>query len=248
MEFLDFYHKDEDKNHALKYLVFDSRFATYANLSSINSAGIKFLTIQRRSMALDAKTGAISTSEWSKIRIERVNGRGRHVFFAESTTTIKGYDGLIRQVFIKNSKNASPVTIITNDFDLKPNKIIQKYAARWLVEQDISEQIHFFHMNRNASGIVVKVDFDLVMTILSHNLYRALARELPGFSHCTAKTLYDKFIRNAGTVNMESGLTTVKLKRKRSLPLLMDALSNFKAAEIPWINGSKFRFTAATST
>jgi len=248
MEFLDFYHQDEDKNRALKYLVFDSRFTTYANLNRINIAGIKFLTIQRRSKALDTKTGAIQASGWNKVRIERANGRGRNVFFSESTTTLKGYDGPIRQVFIKSTQSASPATVITNEFNLKPNKIIQKYAARWLVEQDISEQIHFFHMNRNTSGIVVKVDFDLVMTILSHNLYRMLARELPGFSHCTAKTLHDKFIRNAGTVIMENGSTTVKLKRKRSLPLLLDALGNYPAVNIPWINDSKFHFVAATST
>ena len=30
-------------------------------------------------------------------------------------------------------------------------------------------------VNRNSSGIVVKVDFDLVMTLLAHNLYRLFA-------------------------------------------------------------------------
>jgi hypothetical protein len=41
---------------------------------------------------------------------------------------------------------------------------------------------------------VVKVDFDLTMTILAHNLYRLLASELSGYSHNRAQSLYDTFL------------------------------------------------------
>jgi hypothetical protein len=248
MEFLDFYHGDERKNGNLKYLVFDSKFTAYANLSRINKAGVKFLTIQRRSKSLNNKTDSIHISEWKSAKIKRSNGRGRTVYYSESETSLKDYDGIVRQIFIKNKLRDSIATILTNDFGLSAVKAIQKYASRWLIEQDISEQIHFFHMNRNSSWIVVKVDFDLVMTILAHNLYRVLARDLPGFTHCTSKTIYEKFIRNAGVVVSSNGTTVVKLKRKRSLPLLLEVLQNYSPTCYHWISSNIFTFTSYSSS
>ena len=116
--------------------------------------------------------------------------------------------------------------------------ILRKYAKRWLVESDISEQIHFFHLNRNCSGIVVKVDFDLTMTILAHNLYRLLAFKLPGYSHKKAKSLYDEFIDNFGDVVAGSDDITVKLNRKRALPLLRESLPNVNESYF-WLGGKK---------
>jgi hypothetical protein len=116
-----------------------------------------------------------------------------------------------------------------------------------LIENEISEHIHFFHLNRNCSGIVVKVDFDLTMTMLAHNLYRLLARDLPGFSHNTASTLYDKFIDNTGDIIVDKDAITIKLNRKRHLPLLRESLPD-NDEPYPWLGGKKLIFTAGTHT
>jgi hypothetical protein len=42
--------------------------------------------------------------------------------------------------------------------------------------------------------MVIKVDFDLTMSILAHNLYRLFALEMERYEHFTAQTLYDKFV------------------------------------------------------
>jgi len=57
--------------------------------------------------------------------------------------------------------------IIMNDFDMSIEKIIRKYARRWNVEKTIAEQIDFFHLNLVSSSMVIKVDFDLTMSILA---------------------------------------------------------------------------------
>jgi len=41
--------------------------------------------------------------------------------------------------------------------------------------------------------MVIKVDFDLTMSILSHNLYRILALDLERYEHLTSQSIYDKF-------------------------------------------------------
>ena len=172
LEFLDFYHSDKKINDQLKYLVFDSKFTTYENLSKLNKRSIKFITIRRRGKQLVEKIRQIPDGQWQRVKIQKANGKGRTVTACEETTVLKGYDGDIRQIYIKDNGKIKPAIIITNDLESPLSALIQKYGNRWLVENEISEQIDFFHLNRNSSSIVVKVDFDLTMTILAHNIYR----------------------------------------------------------------------------
>jgi len=44
------------------------------------------------------------------------------------------------------------------------------------------------------------------MTILAYNIYKLLAIGLPGYSHYTVQSLYDKFISNGGAIKIESQL------------------------------------------
>ena len=245
LEFVDFYH--EATGRKVSYLVFDSKFTTLENLGRINGQGVKFITIQRKSKSLNEKTDQIPASEWKTVKIEKANHKSRNVAYCESRTVNNLYgDQELRQIFIKGN-SIKPATILTNEFSLKAEEVIRRYSRRWLIEGDISEQIHFFHLNRNCSGIVVKVDFDLTMTILAHNLYRILASYLPGFSHNKAMTLYDKFIDNSGEIIVGEEAITVKLNRKRHLPLLRESLPTIDRP-YSWIGEKKILFTANTHT
>jgi len=243
LEFLDFYM--ESTGNDISYLVFDSKFTTLGNLGRINEKGIKFITIQRRSKSLNEKIEQIPESQWKSVKIEKANNKSRSVAYSESTTTNQRYGNQpLRQIFLKD-RAIKPSTILTNDFKLKAEDVIRRYAKRWLIENGISEQIHFFHLNRNCSGIVVKVDFDLTMTILAHNLYRLLAYQLPGYSHNRAQTLFDTFVDNYGEVVVGDDAITVKMNRKRALPLLRESLPEVSEA-YPWLGGKRLIFTANT--
>ena len=241
LEFLDFYREGTGRN--VSYVVFDSKFTTLENLGRINKNGIKFITIQRKSKNLNEKIQQIHPSQWHAIKIEKANHKSRTVVYSESTTINTRYgEGTLRQIFIKGN-GIKPSTILTNDFGGKVADLIRKYAKRWLIETGISEQIHFFHLNQNSSGIVIKVDFDLTLTILAHNLYRLLASKLPGYSHCTAQTLFDKFINNSGDIVVGQQVITVKLNRKRSLPLLRESIPILDLS-YPWLGAKKLAFSA----
>ena len=245
LEFVDFYR--EGTGGDVCYLVFDSKFTTFENLGRINGRGIKFITIQRKCKNLNKKVEQVQDSQWKTAKIEKDNHKSRNVAYFESTTTNKLYgDQELRQIFIKG-RSIKPATILTNDFKLKAEDLIRRYSRRWLIEGGISEQIHFFHLNRNCSGIVVKVDFDLTMTILAHNLYRLLALELPGYSHCRAQTLYDTFIDNYGLVEVGNETITVKMNRKRALPLLREGLPMLDDG-YSWLGGKKLIFVSNTHT
>ena len=76
--------------------------------------------------------------------------------------------------------------------------LVRTYARRWLVEKSISEQVDFFHLNRVSSSMVIKVDFDLVMTILAHNIYRLFALDLERYTHLSDAKIYEKFVTIQG--------------------------------------------------
>jgi hypothetical protein len=245
LEFLDFYRAGTGTE--IKYLVFDSKFTTLKNLWRINQKGIKFITIQQRSKTLNEKIAQIPASDWKSVRIEQANHKHRSVTYSESTTANKRYGpGEIRQIFVKGN-HVKPATIITNEFSLSAADIIRKYSQRVLIETEISEHIEFFHLNRNSSGIVVKADFDLTMSILSHNLYRFYASTLPGYSHCAAKTLFHKFIQNNGDIIVGPDTITVKMNLKRTLPLTLESLFAFNEP-YQWIGGKRISFVGKNNT
>lgn len=243
LEFLDFY--KDGTGQKVNYVVFDSKFTTLENLGRINAKGIRFVTIQRKSKNLNAKVEQIPENQWKTVRIEKANHKTRQAVYSESSTTNKQYGNQpLRQIFLKGN-SIKPATIITNDFTLNAVDVIRRYSRRWLVENDISEQIHFFHLNRNCSGIVVKVDFDLTMTITAHNLYRLLADKLPGYSHKRAQSLYDTFISNNGDVVVGDDVITIKMNRKRALPLLRESIPQLDHP-YSWLGNKKLVFSANT--
>ena len=78
------------------------------------------------------------------------------------------------------------------------------------------------------------------MSILAHNLYRLLAEDLPGFTHHTAATLFDKFMINSGKVHIADDTVTVVMKKKRNIPAPLTALEKFQNKPIAWMQDRKF--------
>ena len=246
LEFLDFYRADGTES--LNYLIFDSQLTTYENLKKLddNPNPIKFITIRRRGKCIVDELNALPKSQWRNLRVPAADAKGRVLKVHEQIVFLKGYGKNIRQVAITGNGKIKPALMITNDFELSLEKIIRKYAQRWLVEQEISEHIHFFHLNQVSSSMVIKVDFDLTMSILAHNLYRLLAQDLPGFSHSTAVTVFEKFIDNDGQVQVGEDSVKVILKKKRHLPMLLTAMERFQHQPISWIQNRKFSIMADT--
>ena len=142
----------------------------------------------------------------------------------------------MREVILTEHGRNKPTFLITNDFAMDVRDIVRKYARRWLVEQEIAEQILFFQLNHPASSIVVKVDFDLTLSLLAHNLYRVLAQHLPGFEQCTVDTINRKFLENGARVAIEGNTVTVHLKKKVHLPILFEVPWMKKTTRLSWMN------------
>ena len=245
LEFLDFYKEGYPASDQLKYLVFDSKFTTYENLRKLDDNGIKFITIRRRGKNIVEAINELPASKMKRIRVPCAGNKSRLLAVYDDKVKLKKY-GDIRQIVITGHGKIKPALIITNDEDLPVAAIVRKYCRRWLVEKGISEQIEFFHLNRVSSSMVIKVDFDLTMTILAHNVYRLLAMDLERYSHLTAISLYEKFIMNSGEVIIEDDVITVKLKKKRNLPAVLMTMKNYENIRYPLLSNKRLVFEGAT--
>lgn len=223
LEFVDFWR--ESKGTSPKMLIFDSQFTIYKNLSLLNQDGIKFITLRAKSQKMVRDAMKSPPEKWQEVVVEAGKRKSRKLKSYEERTTLRGYDGELRQIVILSS-SLEPVFILTNDFTSTIATIVRKYARRWLVEKGISEQVSFFHLNQLSSSVAVKVDFDLTLSLLSHNLYRKLAVNIPKFEKCTSDTLHRHFIGGRAQVKVEGNKIRVSMAKRANLPLLF---------EVPWM-------------
>ena len=252
LEYLDFYKQTPQGIEPLKYLVFDSKFTNYENLSKLDDQQIKFLTIRRRGEKLMEKIA--ENKNYKTIRVEAAGLKKRTLKVRDEQITLPGYkdannrEKQVRQVIITGHGKIKPALILTNDFDLPVEKVVRKYARRWLVEKGISEQIDFFHLNRVSSSMVIKVDFDLVMTILTHNIYRLFASFLDRYANFSNERIFEKFIVNNGNVNIRRNEILVELKKKRDLPLILEMIKEFEEQTYPWIGNKTIKFIPVSTS
>lgn len=245
LDFVDFW--KQGRGVAPKMLIFDSKFTTYKNLDLLNKSKekIKFLTLQRRGKKLLAKASKIPEKEWQKIKVERAGGKFQQIRVHDGLCTLRHYEGEARQIILTEHGRLQPAFLITNDFELDVRQLVKKYCRRWMVEQEIAEQIAFFHLNHPSSSIVVKVDFDLSISLLAHNLYRILAKELPGYENCTVPTLSRKFVENKAIIKVKGKDVIVQMKKKTHLPILFEASCIKESTQISWM-GINIKFLPGT--
>ncbi len=245
LEFLSF---SRQNNLPVRYLVFDSRFTTYANLARLNDDGILFVTVRRRGKSLLAGSQDLDSAQLRQIRVPTATGT-RLLTVHEQTVPLRTYRGSLRQITLLRGPHRRPAFLITNDFNASLSQILRLYARRWLVEQSISEQLSFFHLNRLSSAMVIKLDFDLAMTVLAYNLLRLLAHDLPpGYRRLTPRSLFERFLSNAAQITLSPQRCEVALKKKRDLPALLEALQSIGSHSIPWLGNRQLRFRGATTS
>ncbi len=84
----------------------------------------------------------------------------------------------IRQLVLLGNGREKPTFLVTNDTSSSSAQIVSTYARRWRIENGIAEAVKFFHLNALSSPILIKVHFDILMTVIS-NMF-VMSRNIPG--------------------------------------------------------------------
>ena len=239
LNFLSFYRKSHGSFPDC--LVFDSKLTTYKNLTVLNrDFGVKFITLKRRGKNILENTKNITT--WKRIRINKPARKYQHLKIYEEPIALKDYEGLIRQIIITGTGRELPMFIITNDFDSPGKEIIETYALRWLIENNIQENIDFFSLNALSSPVIVKVDFDIAMTLIANTLYKTLAHKFKLFDNARPKTVYRNIIEGKAKISITSDRIKVKFGKKSFNPMIMDWVSSLSKRKIPWMKNKLLEY------
>jgi len=222
-------------------LVFDSKLTSYKNLNVLDKDfDIKFITLKRRGKKILENIQKIS--DWTKIRLNKTTRKYQLLKVYQKPVTIKDYDGPLRQIIVTGTGRELPMLIITNDFETPPKEIIETYALRWLIENNIQENVDFFSLNALSSPIIVKVDFDIAITLIANTLYKILASKFKLFDKAKPKTIYRNIVEGAAKIYIGSDTIKVIFGKKAFNPLIMDWISSLPELKVPWMDNKLLQY------
>jgi len=218
-------------------LVFDSKFTSYSHLSALDEQEIKFITLRRRGKRLLEQMEKLAP--WKRITIPHAKRKYPNPFVHDSKTTLRGYNGEIRQVVIRGNGHEKPTFLISNDHETPVELLVGNYARRWRVENGIAEAVKFFNLNALSSPILVKIQFDVIMTMIADTLYSMLAQKLRGFESCDAPKLNRHFVKGSGNISIKSEEIKIVFPRRAHNPILRAVPWNRLPQNLPWLDGAR---------
>jgi len=214
--------------------IFDSKFTTYEKLSQLNALGIKFITLRRRGKNLIDQVDKLEP--WKRIKIPHAKRKYPNPLVHESFIELRDYEGELRQVIVRGNGHEKPAFLISNDFDTTVELLVGNYSRRWRVENVISEAVKFFNLNALSSPILVKVHFDVVMTMIADTLYNMLAQKLRGFQECDAPKIFRHFVKGKANITLKNGQLTVTYPRRAHNPILRAVPWHRLPKSISWLD------------
>jgi hypothetical protein len=218
-------------------LIFDSKLTTYGNLNQLNKQGIRFITLRRRSQKLLDQIAARPRSAWRRIELDGVSRIYKTPRILDQEIRLPGYDRPIRQIIIADLGHDNPTLLLTNDLSRSPAKLIQRYAHRMLIENNIEDSVNFFHMDALSSAVALKVNCDIQLTLMASSLYRHLAQRIGnGYEKAKSRHLFQNFIDATASIMLTEREIIVCFQKRAHNPLLMAAGFDGTDIRIPWLN------------
>jgi hypothetical protein len=232
-----------------RHLVFDSKLTTYANLAKLTALGITFITLRRRSPALQAEVATLPRSAWQTVHLKVPHRKYQTPRVVDQRVTLTGYPGTLRQLLIRDLGHEEPTILLTNDLKSSLPALITRYAQRMLIENGLADSVDFFHLDALSSAVALNVDFDVLLTIIGSGIYRLFAKSLRGYERVRARQLFRRFLDTTARVTISDADVTVRLPRRAHNPILLDAGLIGPAVAIPLVAGPfparRDRLTAA---
>ena len=230
-------HWKAQTGHYPARLLFDGRVTTYAELNALEQRKIGFITIRRRGSGMLRRLEKIPESAWKRCRVTQAKGKKRTISYVDEQTPLTGYQGQVRQIIVRGLGRETPTFFLSNDRPQRQTarEVVQAYAQRNLIENQLGEQITFFHLDCLSSDVRLNVDFDLTLTVAADLLYRELGRRLKGFERTGPQKLFRKFVDTTGSVKVEQEQVRVRLDKRAHNPLLKEAGLAGLTQPVPWL-------------
>jgi transposase len=242
LQFVRFYRNTHKK--LPECLVFDAKLTSYKNLNILDKEfGINFITLRRRNKKLLQQIETIKT--WKTIRIMKSTRKHQVLRIHQGSAKINEYEGSVRQIIVTGTGRDVPMLIITNMFGVYAKDIIETYALRWLIENNIQENIDFFNLNALSSPVIVKVDFDIALTLIANTLYKILSSKFKLFGNAKPKTTYRSIVEGDARIHISTEKVHVTFGKKAYNPMIMDWVRSLPPVKIPWMGNRILEYSFA---
>lgn len=240
LRFVEFWR--EKTGQVPEELIFDSRLTTYANLDKLNEMNMKFMTLRRRTKKLLNALHELPLSPWRRIERENIARAYKTPRIYDQEIALKGYAKPIRQIAIKDLGHEEPTILLTNHLATSPVKLIGRYAKRMLVENGIADAIEFFHMDALSSAVAMKVNCDLLLTMMASSLYRLLGASIGrGYETARSNHIFRDFVDATATIDLTEKEVMVTFQKRAHNPLLLAAGFDKECLPIPWLANRTLR-------
>jgi len=223
-------------------LVFDSKLTSYEHLNVLNEMGVHFITLRRRGKNLLAALDQIAPKQWKRITLDIPKRKYKNPLIFESVVALSGYDDKLRQIVMKGTGRELPSFFITNDFHSPVDSVVLRYARRWRIENGIADAVKFFSLNALSSPILIKVHFDVLMTMIAHALYHFFSQKLRGYQQCRPSTIFRHFVNMKADIAVRGDAIWVTYPRRAHNPLLKAAQLDKISPSISWLGGRNIVF------
>ena len=220
-------------------LVFDAKVTNGAGLGTIDSAGIRFLSLRHRNPVLMARLKVLPDREWATVTLDR-RGPHAHPQVHEDTVAVRGCPPRLRQIAVRGLGHDEPTLILTNDTGSPAGRLVNRYAKRMAIEQRLAEAIRSFHLDALSSAVALNVDLDTTLTVWAQAAYDALRRRLAGYETATPDTIWRRFVSTPGEITLTPDEVVVRLRRRTYSPILRSA--DHPLVQVPWWGGRPLRF------
>lgn len=226
-----------------EWLYFDSKLATYQELTELTSRKIYFVTIRRRGKNLLNRLADSPATEWKNATIDIPKRRQKKIQYLDKSIALEGYQGRIRQIAVTGLGREQPTLFLTNHPTESPRKMIMDYARRNGIEDGLGTNVDFFHMDNLSSEVRLNVDLDVTLTVIANSCYRWLATKLKGFESAKPKQLSRKFIETSGEIEIiDKNRLRVTFDRRSHIPIIREAALDGDCPPVPWLNRLKIEF------
>ena len=113
------------------------------------------------------------------------------------------------------------------------------YVKRWRIENGIAEAVKFFSLNALSSPVLIKVHFDVLMTMIAYAFYHFLSQKLRGFEHCRSSTIFRKFIDMKADILIKGNDIIVEFPRRSPNPIIKAAQLDQTPTPISWLGNRR---------
>src|SRR3990172_1358436 len=224
-------------------LIFDSKLTTYANLNRLNRQGVQFITLRRRSPQLLHGLLARPRSAWRRIDVAGVSRQYKTPRILDESVTLADYSGPIRQIAVTDLGHEEPTLLLTNQLQRSAAKLIERYARRMLIENNIEDGVNFFHMDALSSAVALKVNCNLQLTLMASSLYRHLGQRLGnGYEAAKSRHLFRDLSDATALIEIDEGAVWVNFQKRAHNPLLVSAGFDQTDIRIPWLGNKRLQF------